>query len=123
MSGFGKEWKRAAAALLLFGSLAVFCGCASIGSHEGDLPPVLKQDELLRPYDKVAVLEVKRERYGSPADLSPEDYSWAYDALREQAGRMGADAVILPEVKVELERYILFPTSVITAKGIAIKFK
>lgn len=97
--------------------------CASVSVHSKELPPVLAQDELLRPFDKVATISVRRERYGDPEDLTPDDYSWAYHALRQEAARIGADAVILPEVKIELERYLFFPTSEMKAKGIAIKFR
>jgi hypothetical protein len=108
----------------LLASAVLLCGaCASVSVHTKELPPILSQDELLRPYDKAGTITVHRERYGDPQDLTPDDYSWAYHALREEAARIGADAVILPEVKVELERYIFFPTSDMKAKGIAIKFR
>ena len=97
-------------------------GCASVGGGRS-LPPVLTQDEVVRPYQKVAVLEVTRERYGSSEDINPGDYEWAYQALREQAAKLNADAVILPEIKVEIRSYILFPSSDIKAKGVAIKFR
>jgi hypothetical protein len=115
--------KRAVPALLLVCALFLACGCATTQTRKGELPPVLAQDELLRPYQKVASIEVRRARYGSPSDLTPDDYGWAYQALREEAARIGADAVILPEVKIDLQRYIVFPTSEMIAKGIAIKFR
>jgi uncharacterized protein YbjQ (UPF0145 family) len=77
----------------------------------------------MRPYQKIGVIEVERERYGSPGDLTAADYNWGYQALREKAAKMGADAVIFPEVKAELQTYILFPTSEMKAKGVAIKFR
>lgn len=115
--------KRGAAGGILLGALLLCFGCATNQVYTGELPPVLAQDELLRPYQRVAVLEVRRERYGAPTDVSPADYNWAYDALRREAGRISADAVILPEVTVELQQYVLFPSSEMKAKGVAIKFR
>jgi hypothetical protein len=123
MSRSANSWKRALPALLLVVGLFFVCGCATTQVQIEGLPPVLTQDELLRHYHKVASIEVSRERYGSPADLNSADYSWAYHALQREAAKIGADAVILPEVKVELENYIFFPTSEINVKGVAIKFE
>lgn len=115
--------KLAVLPLVLFGAMFFSAGCATTGQHAGELPPILSQDELLRPYQKMGVIEVQRERYGSPDDLTPADYSWGYLKLREEAAKIGADAVIFPEIKAQLESYILFPSSEMTAKGIAIKFR
>ena len=115
--------KFAVVPLLLLGTMLLGGGCATTGHRAAELPPILTQDELLRPYQKMGVIEVERERYGSPEDLSPADYNWGYQALREEAAKMGADAVIFPEVKAEQESYLLFPSSEMKAKGIAIKFR
>ncbi|MBJ6726915.1 beta/alpha barrel domain-containing protein [Geomesophilobacter sediminis] len=109
--------------LTLLGALLLAGGCATTKTYTGDLPPILAQDELLRPYQKVADLEVRRERMGAPSDISPEDYAWGYDALRREAARIGADAVMFPQLSVETEHYILFPSSEMKAKGVAIKFR
>ena len=108
--------------LLLLCAILSAGGCATARVNV-NAPPVLGQDELLRPYQKVGVIEVRRSRYGDRADLSPEDYSWAKDALRAEAAKIGADAVILPEVSVEVHTYIFFPRSEMKAKGTAIKFR
>jgi len=123
MTGSWYRFKHAGMPLLLLCAALMSSGCATTGHHAGELPPILAQDELLRPYQKVGVIEVTRERYGSPEDLTKADYSWGYLALREQAAKMGADAVIFPEVKAELETYIFFPSSEMKAKGVAIKFR
>jgi len=115
--------KQAALQLALLGTVVASAGCATTGQRAAELPPILAQDELLRPYQKMGVIEVQRERYGSPEDLTQADYKWGYQALREQAAKMGADAVIFPEIKAELETYVLFPTSEMRAKGTAIKFR
>ena len=115
--------KRSVLPLVLFFAIFSSAGCATNGHHVVDLPPILAQDELLRPYQKMGVIQVQRERYGSPEDLTPADYNWGYQKLREEAAKIGADAVIFPEIKAELESYIFFPSSEMTAKGIAIKFR
>ena len=114
--------KRAGLPLVLLCALLFTGGCATAKHHATELPPILTQDELLRPYQKIGVIEVQRERYGSYEDLTQADYSWGYQALREEAAKIGADAVIFPEVKAEHQTYIVFPSSEMKAKGIAIKF-
>ena len=107
-------------------SCALFvAGCATTTTTKQpeQLPPLLAQDELLRPYSKMATLEVRRARWGHYEDVTPADYSWAYEALRREAARIGADAVIIPEVRVESESYLSYPISEMTAKGIGIKFQ
>ncbi|HBA88723.1 MAG TPA: hypothetical protein DCZ75_12305 [Geobacter sp.] len=118
-----KRWKPLLPVLFLLCAILVNCGCATTPAVKADAPPILRQDELLRPYQKVGTIEVHRTRYGSRSDLSPADYNWANDALRAEAAKIGADAVILPEVTVEMDTYIFFPTSEMKAKGTAIKFR
>ena len=127
MTGCWDRLKRAGVPLVLFCTL--FCailfsnGCATTGQRAPELPPILTQDELLRPYQKLGVIAVQRERYGSPDDLSAADVNWGHQALREEAAKMGADAVIFPEVTTDRQTYIFFPSSEIKAKGTAIKFR
>jgi hypothetical protein len=123
MTGRWNRLKLAAMPFVLLCTMLLSSGCATTAHQTGDLPPILMQDELLRPYQKIGVIEVARERYVFPDDLSKADYSWGYQALRQEAAKMGADAVIFPEVKAELQTYIFFPTSEMKAKGIAIKFR
>ena len=123
MTDSWKRLQRAAGVLLLLGGVILNGGCATTSPRGGDLPPILTQDELLRPYAKMGVIEVHRERYGSTLDLSPADLNWGNQALREEAAKLGADAVIFPELKAEQETHIFFPSSELTAKGIAIKFR
>lgn len=107
--------------LLMVILMLVMVACVSVGVST--LPPMLTQDELVLPYQKVGVLEVTRERFGSSEVVSSGDYEWAHRALREQAARIGADAVIFPEITVSTKSYLLFPTSDIKVKGVAIKFR
>lgn len=123
MNHFCEAPKRVLLVILLLCGVLFGSGCATTATHSKELPPLLAQDEVLRPYLKMATVEVRRARYGSPEDFTPDDYSWAYKALREEAARIGADAVILPEVTVDVEKYLFFPTSEIKARGTAIKFR
>jgi hypothetical protein len=117
------RFKRTGIALVLLCTTLFSNGCATTKKRTTELPPILAQEELLRPYLKVGVIEVHRERYGSPEDFTSGDYTWGYQALRVEAARIGADAVILPEVKAERQTFIFFPSSEMKAKGIAIKFR
>jgi hypothetical protein len=127
MTGSRDRLKQAGVPLVLFCTLictVLFSsGCATTGQRAPELPPILTQDELLRPYQKLGVIELKRERYGAPDDLSPADINWGHQGLREEAAKMGADAVIFPEVTSERQTYIIFPSSEMKAKGTAIKFR
>ncbi|WP_324083836.1 hypothetical protein [Geomonas sp.] len=98
-------------------------GCATVELHTEGTPPVLAPDEVLRPYDKVGTIEVGRTRYGEPGELTPDDYQWAYTALRNEAAGLKADAVIYPEVTIKLHKFFFYSTTDIKAKGIAIKFR
>lgn len=119
-----RQMKRCSVSALMLISLALGAGCARVSVHTGSLPPILTQHELNRPYDELGVVSVRRDRTGAPTDISPADYTWAYDALRSEASKIGADAVIYPEVNISVEQYyVVFPTSHVSAKGIAIKFR
>ena len=122
MKSFFHDRQRRLPSFLLLLAVCLACGCTRAVVRSESLPPVLAQCELMRPYDKVADLVVRRERYGAPQDVSPADYSWAYQALREEAARIGADAVIFPEVSVEVQTYMFFPSSEMKAKGVAVRF-
>ncbi|BDV43902.1 lipoprotein [Geotalea uraniireducens] len=104
--------------------LLLLAACAGLTpTPSGQLPPILAQDELFRPYVKVGTVEVSRERLGHLDDLQDEADDWANDALASEAAKMGADAVILPEIHAEKSYYLFFPTTEIKAKGIAIRFR
>lgn len=107
-------------ALILAASLG---GCMTIRSNPQPLPPVLTQEELRQPYVKIGVVECSKESLGGADGIAPADYDWAYGELRESARRLGADAVITPELRVEQNTFLLIPTSTIKAKGIAIRFR
>ncbi len=103
-------------------------GCATLGTGAApgarDLPPILSQDELIRPYVKVGRIQITRDVYGIVDNLmTPEIREWGYTAIRTEAARMGADAVILPEVTGRSITYLVVPSTEYQATGIAIKFK
>ena len=89
-----------------------------------ELPPILAQDELLRPHTKLGRIQVTREIYGIlDYKLNPDILEWGYSAIRAEADKMGADAVILPEVTGATTTYIFIPSTEYRATGVAIKFK
>jgi hypothetical protein len=89
-----------------------------------DLPPILSQDELIRPYVKLGRIQVTREVYGIvDTNLTPAIREWGFTAVRAEAAKMGADAVILPEVSGHTVTYLVMPTTEYRASGIAIRFK
>ena len=109
--------------LIVLLTVLALAACATTPVPYQSLPPILTQEQLERPYAKVGMLQVSRDRFGSVEDLSPDDYDWAYRSLREEAQKIGADAVILPEVRVNVTSYLLFPSSEIIATAVAVKFR
>ncbi|AJE02830.1 hypothetical protein [Geobacter pickeringii] len=108
--------------LLVMGAAA----CATVppsATNGRELPPILAQDEIFRPYVKLGTVEVTRERFGAIDDLRNEADDWANEALETEAAKLGADAVILPEIRGEKSSYLFFPVTEIKAKGVAIKFR
>jgi len=84
----------------------------------------LAQDEILRPYTKLGKIQVTREIYGIlDYKLNPDIREWGYAAIRAEADKMGADAVISPEVTGTTTTYMFVPSTEYRATGIAIKFK
>lgn len=109
--------------------LALLNGCSAIPISKppsNDLPPVLAQDELLRPYEKIGRIQIIREVYFTDYSLNPSLQKWGMGALREEALKMGADALILPEVssrQITIVMFPAFPATEYRATGVAIKFK
>lgn len=88
-----------------------------------DTFPVLSQDELNRPYTKLGRIQVTRETYGSDNTLSSDIKAWGLAALRQEAEKMGADAIMLPEVTGRTTSHGIIPSTEYRATGFAIKFK
>jgi len=89
-----------------------------------ELPPILAQDELIRSYVVLGRVKATREVYGIvDYQLTPDIREWGLTAIRTEASKMDADAVILPEVTGHTVTYLVMPTTEYRATGIAIKFK
>lgn len=108
--------------LLMFSTLLNSCSTTSQNSRNDTLP-ILSQDELIRPYIKLGRIQVIRETYGSDYSLSPDIKAWGLAALRQEADKMGADAITLPEVTGRTTTYGIIPSTEYLATGFAIKFK
>jgi hypothetical protein len=114
--------------LALTAAFFIIAGCSLIPISEsttGNLPAILTLDELLRPYHTLGRIQVTRVVYFSEYTLTPNLQEWGIKALREEARKMGADALILPEVTSRQKSTILLPAFDATeyrATGTAIKF-
>ncbi|BCS53011.1 hypothetical protein [Geobacter sp. SVR] len=87
-------------------------------------PPLLSHDELIRPYVQLGHIQVTREVYGIlDYEVKPDIREWGLDALRAEAEKMGADAVIESEVTGTTTTYLILPSTEYRATGTAIKFK
>jgi hypothetical protein len=102
----------------------VSTGCSLIRqSNSADEIPVLSQDELIRPYIKLGRIQVTREVYGTDYSVSPDITAWGLSVVRQEAAKLGADAVMLPEVTGRTITSGIFPLTEYSASGFAIKFK
>lgn len=112
--------------LILF---LLLTGCTIVPTtipERDDLPPILAQDELLRPYESIGRIQIIREVYFSDYAVDPNLQEWGIKVLREEARKMKADALILPEVtsrKLAIMVFPTFPATEYRATGVAIKFK
>jgi hypothetical protein len=102
------------------------CSAIPISTELGDPPPILSQDELLRPYVILGRITIVREVYFTDYAIEPNLQQWGMQALRTEADKMDADAVILPEITsraITIVMFPAFPASEYRASGVAIKFK
>jgi hypothetical protein len=98
--------------------------CSAIRQTSGsDRLPILSQDELIRPYVKLGRIQVTREVYGSDYSISPDIKAWGYNAIRQEAEKLGADAITLAEVTGRTTTSGIIPSTEYRATGFAIKFK
>lgn len=112
--------------LLLFALIApvfyITTGCATMVTGDNGLP-ILTQEELIRPYVKIGRIQVTREVFGADYVISPDIIAWGHAAVRDEAEKMGADAILAAEVTGRTTFYNLFPSTEYRATGFAIKFK
>lgn len=99
--------------------LMVLAGCAS----RALLPPILAQEEVVRAYENLGRIQITREVFISDGQVSNDIREWGFTAIRREAAKMEADAVIFPEVSGVHTINVLLPATEYRATGIAIKFK
>jgi len=108
--------------LLFFSMLICISSCTTL-SHKGNgnnLPPILAQDEVIRPYTTLGRIKLSVDIYVAQ---SPEAEVWGERALREEGARMGADAIIFPEISSRPAPHLVIPANEYRATGVAIRFK
>ena len=108
--------------LSLFSTMLNGCSTTGLTSRSNDLP-IFSQNDLTRPYTTIGRIQVTREIYGADYVLSPDITAWGLAAIREEAEKMSADGVILPEVTGRTSTYGIIPSTEYRATGFAIKFK
>ncbi len=115
---FAKKTKNS---LLLFILIIAICSCARWRSN---LPPILASSELNRPYIPIGKIEVSREVYFHiDYNPTPSIMQWGNEAVRKEALKMGADAVIYPTVTGKSFYFLFIPATEYRATGEAIKFR
>src|SRR3989338_4435678 len=120
-------WLRRGCVLLLVG----LCGCAAgrsdvillnagtrVDARPENAAVVLTVGDLNQPYQELAVLHV--------SGVSREGYERLNEKLREEARRIGADAVIYVRYGTEnvlsiIPFFVAFPYDVLTAEGLAVR--
>lgn len=108
--------------LLMFSALLNGCSTTRQNSRNNDLP-LLSQDELIRPYKKLGRIQVTREVVGTDYSMTPDIKAWGLAAVRQEAEKMGADAIMSLEVTGRTTTYGIIPSTEYIATGFAIKFK
>jgi hypothetical protein len=120
---------RAIAKLLIILLVFVFVtGCSTLSTKESDsnLPVVLTQDEILRPYTQLGRIQITKNVYMTDHDLKSNLQEWGLRALQEEAKKLGADALMLPDISSRELTLFIFPGLTVyewRATGVAIKFK
>jgi hypothetical protein len=111
---------RPVLALLAITILLSSCARMQFEGEGKDLPPILTQDEIIRPYEKIGRIQITVDLYATEV---PNLQEWGYRTLREEAAKMKADAVVLPEVTSRPTTYLIVPSNEYRATGVAIRFK
>ena len=114
--------------LTLIFFLILMSGCAALpftSVNTYNLPPVMSFEELTQPYKNIGRIQVTRKVYFTDYALPPKLHEWATQALREEAAKLEADGVIMPEVsskQLDIVVFPAFPATEYRATGVAIKF-
>ena len=114
---------RATLVPLLALAVLVAAGCVTVRSAPDALPAILENDEVPRPFTRIAVIEVTSDRFGNVEGVTRRDYEWAHRELQERALTLGADAVIPDGITIERDTFLLFPSSRIRARGVAVRLR
>ncbi len=111
--------------LLCLSLLLLLAGCTLplFNSSTGEGVPLLSTEEITRPYAKLGKIQVTRESFGPDYSLSPDIKAWGFTAIRQEAEKMGADAVLNPEISGHTTTSGFMPSTEYRATGIAIKYK
>ena len=110
-------------AISLFFSLLLGSCSTTWQASRSEGIPILTQDELIRPYTKLGRIQVTREVFFADYAVTPDITAWGLAAIQQEAEKMGADAIMLPEVTGRKTTYNIFPSTEYRATGFAIKFK
>lgn len=108
--------------ILLLSVLLSSCSSTKQTLHNEGVP-ILTQDELVRPYTKIGRIQVTRETFLSDYLMTSDVKAWGLAAVRREAEKMGADAVMFPEITVRSTTNGIIPSTEYCATGFAIKFK
>ena len=107
------------AMLLLSGTLSA---CVSLQTNTV-MPVVVRADDLAgRGYERIGTVQLSRERFGVEV-LNADDYNWAHAALQAEAGKIGADAILQPELTINEHSFLFIPFTEIKARATAIRFR
>lgn len=111
---------KAIVAVLVAGILLTAC----TGLQQSTMQPVvIKAEDLVgRGYERIGQVQVTRERLGVDV-LTADDFGWANGALQEEAQKMGADAILQPELFIKSESLLFIPVTEIRARATAIRFR
>ena len=118
---------RVAPALCLLVLLSAGCSIIKSASPQNQPTssvPILSYEEVHRPYVQLGRIQVTREVYGiADYEVMTDIRKWGLNAVKVQAEKMGADAVLEAAVTGTVTTYLTLPTTEYRATGMAIKFK
>lgn len=112
--------------ILMMTLLVTGCAFFAAKEPEKELPVVLTQDEILRPYAQLGRIQITKNVYLTDQTLKSSMQEWGLQALREEARKLGADALMLPDISSREQALYIFPGLPVyewRATGIAIRFK
>lgn len=115
--------------ILILSFLLPVLGCSALPFSSGmasDTPILTMEEVSERSYTKIGRINIRRTVHLNDYVISPNLQEWAVEALQQEATKLGADAIIFPEVSSrELSQIGIpsFPATEYRASGTAIRFK